>query len=366
MALGLALCCLVSPARAQSGLYVLTLSGFSDFQIRRFDLDGANPTTVISQAGVATPTSIAIDEDAEFLYWENFLGIQRSNLDGSGATTVAPLLPPLSVTGFTLDSDAGLVYFMCLPFSGSSQPQGVYRCNLDGSGVTFIAPVGNPGAVEILVVPQSDLIFLAARWPSLIAPGIWRMGTDGSGLQQILTGTTLTAGSVAVDTTNNHIYAGVGGQLVRANFDGSDLIVLGVAEAQSIAVDLSVGKIYYGDAVTNQTRMTNLDGTDDVALFSPAARSLTVLRPRFVRGDVNRDGVVELSDMITLLEALFTSASLSCLSAGDVNDDGAFDISDAIYGLSWLFSGGAPIPEPTTCDFDPTPSSPACRTSNCP
>ena len=47
-----------------------------------------------------------------------------------------------------------------------------------------------------------------------------------------------------------------------------------------------------------------------------------------------------------------------CDDAADLNDDGMVDISDAIFALSALFvPGSAPVPEPLTCGEDPTDDS---------
>jgi hypothetical protein len=71
----------------------------------------------------------------------------------------------------------------------------------------------------------------------------------------------------------------------------------------------------------------------------------------FVRGRVNRDDVVDLSDAVALLNFLFRDgAPPEPLEAADINGDGERDISDAIYLLNHLFLGGpappAPYPEP--------------------
>ncbi|MEM7263001.1 MAG: matrixin family metalloprotease, partial [Planctomycetota bacterium] len=60
--------------------------------------------------------------------------------------------------------------------------------------------------------------------------------------------------------------------------------------------------------------------------------------PAFVRGDGNRDGVVELSDAVFQLAWLFTLGPAYCLDAQDANDDGEPDVSDAIYLLTFLFA----------------------------
>jgi hypothetical protein len=65
----------------------------------------------------------------------------------------------------------------------------------------------------------------------------------------------------------------------------------------------------------------------------------------FVRGDANRDRLVNITDAIVTLQALFIGArtNLPCLDAADVDDNGSVDITDAI-GLAGYMFGQAPAP----------------------
>ena len=79
--------------------------------------------------------------------------------------------------------------------------------------------------------------------------------------------------------------------------------------------------------------------------------------PKFLRGDANDDGKVDISDPIYLLGYLFQGgAEPPCDDAADANDDGGRDISDAVSVLNHLFLGGT-IPPPLPggpSGFDPT------------
>ena len=99
---------------------------------------------------------------------------------------------------------------------------------------------------------------------------------------------------------------------------------------------------------------------------------------RFLRGDCNDDGTVDISDAIFSLRSLFlregasgeaTSTRLppGCDDACDSNDDGAVDISDAIGTVFVLFVGGVvPLPGMTTCGVDPTDDGLGCAETACP
>jgi len=87
-----------------------------------------------------------------------------------------------------------------------------------------------------------------------------------------------------------------------------------------------------------------------VTLASPVAAA-------FIRGDVNQDGRVDISDPRRTLDFLFVGAEEpECPAAADANDDERIDISDAIFVLDFLFLGGPPprppYPQPGQ---DPTP-----------
>ena len=82
---------------------------------------------------------------------------------------------------------------------------------------------------------------------------------------------------------------------------------------------------------------------------------------KFIRGDANRDGKVDLSDAIFILNYLFKNGKSSfCADTADVNDDGTLDISDAVRVLVVLFKGqemSQPFPERGT---DPTEDELSC------
>ena len=91
-----------------------------------------------------------------------------------------------------------------------------------------------------------------------------------------------------------------------------------------------------------------------ISLFST---SLVLAEASFIRGDVNFDGKVDLSDSIFLNNYLFKGGSPPlCNDAADANDDGKIDISDGVYLNNYLFLGtGSPPPMPyPDLGVDPT------------
>jgi len=86
----------------------------------------------------------------------------------------------------------------------------------------------------------------------------------------------------------------------------------------------------------------------DVPAVSVRRGVVLIGNPGFVRADTNGNGLVELSDAIAVLDALFRSTGtvLSCADAADANDDGSLNVSDPVFALGFLFLGGSPPPPP--------------------
>lgn len=107
---------------------------------------------------------------------------------------------------------------------------------------------------------------------------------------------------------------------------------------------------------------------DDVLLGATELPECGVVEPevRFVRGDTNADGSVNLTDAVFLLNYLFLGGPQPpCMDAADVDDNGGgqANITDAIRVLNWLFLGGLEPPPPSPsqtgygigdCGIDPT------------
>lgn len=77
----------------------------------------------------------------------------------------------------------------------------------------------------------------------------------------------------------------------------------------------------------------------------------------FVRGDVDFNSQLQITDAIALLDHLFSGAPPPiCPDAADANDSGAIDVSDVIFLLDFLFqSGHIPLPPYPNPGLDPTP-----------
>lgn len=92
-----------------------------------------------------------------------------------------------------------------------------------------------------------------------------------------------------------------------------------------------------------------------------------VYQERFVRGDVDGNGRVDIADTVDLTRILFVDETwANCLDAADVNDSGHLSLSDYTHLYLYLFEKGAPPPAPfASCGVDPTPDSLDCGREPC-
>jgi hypothetical protein len=76
----------------------------------------------------------------------------------------------------------------------------------------------------------------------------------------------------------------------------------------------------------------------------------------FLRGDVDSDGRINVTDAVRILNFLFEGGSEpACYDAADVSDDGVINLSDAIFLLLFLFrASGYPAPPFPDMGMDPT------------
>ncbi len=129
-----------------------------------------------------------------------------------------------------------------------------------------------------------------------------------------------------------------------------------------------------GQAVVCRSTATNLlDPSQDSPVGpDPDSSGLTDifesrLEPRFVRGDANSDGNVNISDPIFILNFLFGSEDRpgprpECMDAADADDQLNVNMNDPNFLLRFLFQGGPPPPPPFPgCAFDPTDDCISCK-----
>jgi hypothetical protein len=134
------------------------------------------------------------------------------------------------------------------------------------------------------------------------------------------------------------------------------------SERFGVGVDVSGDgtRVVFGNSSFGTAYVYREHGGEWVQEF---ALSPSDLRQRFRRGDTNGDGLVDVSDAVAALAALFTGeGAILCADAADANDDGTVDITDPLVILSYNFVGdaGIPVPGPSACGEDPTADEIGC------
>jgi hypothetical protein len=156
-------------------------------------------------------------------------------------------------------------------------------------------------------------------------PGNWgdeatAIAVDGSG-NVYVTGNSYGSGTYRDYATIKYYPDGDTAWVRRYNGPGS-----GVDQADAIAVDGS-GNVYVtGGSMASGTYW---DYT-------------TIKYVQYLCGDVNKDGVVDIGDVVYLINYLFKSgpAPVPILKSGDTNCDGVVDVGDVVYLINYLFKNG--------------------------
>lgn len=83
--------------------------------------------------------------------------------------------------------------------------------------------------------------------------------------------------------------------------------------------------------------------------------------PRFLRGDVDANGKIDVMDTQRIYSWLYSGQNLDCQDAADVNDDGKVDLSDSVYLSEFISRKRRSLPVPfLSKGYDPTPDSIKC------
>ena len=156
--------------------------------------------------------------------------------------------------------------------------------------------------------------------------------------------------SESIRVNSKIIYSGIG--------DYIDMLVAYPDKAY-VSYPCSVASEYRGIPISiNDECVAAID--PNLVAFPPA--------PKFLRGDVNNDGTLNITDPINILGFLFLGnpTDLQCEDAADANDSGNINITDSIHLLNYLFNPNPtdgtdkiPLPYPDK-DSDPTADSIGC------
>ena len=180
---------------------------------------------------------------------------------------------------------------------------------------------------------------------------------DGSDVEDLVTQGLIGPLGIALDVAGSKIYWTdvTKGKIQRANLDGSDvedLVTQGVSLPYGIALDVAGGKIYWIDHTRAKIQRANLDGSEveDLViqgLIGPPlgiAIGITPVHPTTAKEDVNRDGVVDVLDLVFVAQEYRKTGT----NAADVNRDGVVNVDDFILVAAVVDSTAAAAPAART------------------
>jgi hypothetical protein len=276
-----------------------------------------------------------------------------------------------------------LVAVLCLPSAilcGQSEPVPQFELTFEGCPGTLSLPFETPWEREV------GIHLTTSENATTQGSQGWSLGVSVTGVEPL---SVTTAGTVAANETDvppglsrngfNKTQLGTCGDLkgavsavvlslgenVTLPPNGSALVarltVAGVAPDEP--GEFVSGRLEFQDGCRGagmgmQNVVTWMGGSSRPEMGPPCTFFIEGFpAPRFLRGDPNDDGTVDISDSLFILGCKFLGTGCpGCRDAGDLNDDGQMDISDAVHGLNFLVSGGPspPHPGPAACGADPT------------
>jgi hypothetical protein len=159
----------------------------------------------------------------------------------------------------------------------------------------------------------------------------------------------------AVPPFDNQSIPATGFDTLVAN---ADVMVLEAAP-DATGVDLNLATVVGDPPVGNAFVV----GFDSVVPETESGRLALLVERPFLRGDINDDGGVDISDAVWTLQWLFLGLhNPECQKAGDTNDTGKVLLDDVLLLLQYQFWGGITLPAPfPELGFDPTPDDLFCH-----
>jgi hypothetical protein len=163
-------------------------------EIHRADLAGSNPEAVGTLTGTNNVHPIALDPEAQKVYWGDIQyepHIQRSSLDGTGTETIytKPLGSGGGVGDIEIGSDGKLYWLESADMIGD--PSEIRRSDLDGSSVETIVTVGGsqsttPRGLAVDVVAGKIYWTESDFCGNPISGRIRRADLDGSNVETVV------------------------------------------------------------------------------------------------------------------------------------------------------------------------------------
>ena len=304
--------------------------------IRRANLDGSNVEDLVT--GLDEPQHIALDVSGGKMYWTEGHNIRCANLDGSNIEDLVTGLD--KPEGIALDVSGGKMYWTDF---GTDKIQ---RANLGGSNVEDLVTRGqgleSPSGIAL------DVSGGKMYWTDVGTDKIQRANLDGSNVEDLVTREQGYGGpdDITLDVSGGKVYWIDWDKIQRANLDGSNIEDLVTREherwftPEGIALDITGGKMYWTNWVNSgggKIQRANLDGSniEDLVTREQGLKDIegiaiglipSVNPTPITKEDVNRDGVVDLNDLVIISLRYGQTGN----NPADVNGDKVVNVDDLI------------------------------------
>jgi hypothetical protein len=148
------------------------------------------------------------------------------------------------------------------------------RCNMDGSGSEIFIPMTITSPPEMAIDIAWDHVserFFFSNDKYEFSGGMYHVDFNGNNFTELVSGTN--GGALDIDLeTNSMYYADMDKGICKANFDGSDEMIIAPEMADiycwGLAIDHDAGKIYWSDKTNGNIMRSNLDGSDKEVFIS--------------------------------------------------------------------------------------------------
>ncbi len=260
-----------------------------------------------------------------------------------------------SPSGIALDVVGGKMYWTDYVPDGHRTDK-IQRANFDGSNVEdIVTGLYGPGGIAL------DVVAGKMYWTDRGTNKIQRANLDMANLEVsnvkgLVTGLEVPNG-IALDVAGGKMYWTDQDteKIQRANLDGSNVenLVTGLGSPRGIALDVVAGKMYWTDRGTDKIQRANLDGSDvedlvtqglrfpsGIAIAMSSLVNPTTEEPTIAKEDVNRDGVVDVNDLVIVAQRYGKTGT----NAADVNGDEVVDVDDLILVAAAIDSAAAAAP----------------------
>jgi len=236
--------------------------------IVRCNFDGSSATVVKNDANGTIPVAVDLVTPGGKLYWATSTGlIKRSNLDGTSEETVASSQYPSIMT---LDPNGRRLYLSDLV---ANEVRALDLGSLSVSTVFSFTDLVYQTGVD----PRAGKLYYA----NLIAGEIRRRNLDGTGNTLILNGLTQPQ-SIALDLVHDHLYFTVSlNTIQRMNLDGTNVVTIksGI-NAGYLWVDPVRDRLFWNEFTPYALKSSKLDGTDTQTVATGVARMTLAIPQR--------------------------------------------------------------------------------------